>query len=146
MATAIAKKKVLEKVLTKYEPYFRNDIVLLFEAKKGLKPQAVFDFISLSGFPDHLIEKVFCKSMRTFRNYKTKNSSLDASTSEKLLKLFALYKKGTDVFGSVDGFAEWLTKPAYGIGNITPQTIINITTGIDLVKEELARIGHGDLP
>ena len=145
MATTISRKKDLEKVLEKYEPHFKNDIALLFQAKKGLKPQAVFDFIGLSELPHQLVEEVFNKSMKTFQNYLTKNTLLDASTSEKLLKLFALYQKGAEVFGSIEGFAEWLTKPAYGIGNVVPQTIIDTATGIDLINEELVRIEYGDL-
>jgi putative toxin-antitoxin system antitoxin component (TIGR02293 family) len=145
MATAIERKKDFDKVLTKYEPYFRNDIALLFQAKKGLKPQAIFDFVGLSELPHHLVEEVFHKSMKTFQNYVTKNTLLDASTSEKLLKLFALYQKGAEVIGSIEEFAEWLTKPAYGIGNVVPQTIIDTATGIDLINEELVRIEYGDL-
>jgi putative toxin-antitoxin system antitoxin component (TIGR02293 family) len=83
--------------------------------------------------------------MKTFQNYFTKNTLLDASTSEKLLKLFALYQKGAAVFGSIEEFAAWLTKPAYGIGNVVPQTIIDTATGIDLIHEELVRIEYGDL-
>jgi putative toxin-antitoxin system antitoxin component (TIGR02293 family) len=145
MATAMERKKDGDKVLRKYEPYFRNDIALLFQAKKGLKPQAIFDFVGLSELPHQLVEEVFHKSMKTFQNYFTKNTLLDASTSEKLLKLFALYQKGAAVFGSIEEFAAWLTKPAYGIGNVVPQTIIDTATGIDLIHEELVRIEYGDL-
>ena len=145
MATAIERKNDVDKVLKKYEPYFRNDIALVFQAKKGLKPQAIFDFVDLSELPHPLVEEVFHKSMKTFQNYFTKNTLLDAPTSEKLLKLFALYQKGTAVFGSIEAFREWLTKPAYGVGNVVPQTILDTATGIDLINEELVRIEYGDL-
>jgi putative toxin-antitoxin system antitoxin component (TIGR02293 family) len=70
---------------------------------------------------------------------------LDAVTSEKLLKLFALYNKGSEVFGSLDAFTDWLSKPAYGIGSQIPQDIIDTMTGIDLIHDELVRIEYGDL-
>ena len=145
MATEIERNNDVDKVLKKYEPYFRNDIALVFQAKKGLKPQAIFDFVDLSELPHPLVEEVFHKSMKTFQNYFTKNTLLDAPTSEKLLKLFALYQKGTAVFGSIEAFREWLTKPAYGVGNVVPQTILDTATGIDLINEELVRIEYGDL-
>lgn len=145
MAVAIVKKQDPEKVLARYEPYFRNDIALLFQAKKGLKPKAVFDFIHLSSLPQETVELVFNKSMKTFQNYLEKDTVLDAGTSEKLLKLFALYRKGTEVFGSIDAFGEWLSKPAYGVGHAIPYSIMDTATGIDLVNEELVRIEYGDL-
>jgi putative toxin-antitoxin system antitoxin component (TIGR02293 family) len=133
------------KLLLKYEPYFRNSISLLGKAKKGLDAKAVFEFVSLSHLSQDMVESVLSKSMKTFQNYQGKKTLLDAPTSEKLLKLFALYNKGAEVFGSVDAFSEWLSKPAYGIGNKVPQDIMDTMTGLELINEELVRISYGDL-
>lgn len=145
MSREAARRKDPRKVLSRYEPYFQNNISLLFQAKKGLKPNALFDFISVSELAHPVIEEVFDKSMKTFQNYLEKDTVLDAGTSEKLLKLFALYSKGTEVFGSVDAFAEWLSRPAYGLGSAVPQTLLDTMTGIELVNEELVRLEYGDL-
>lgn len=145
MTTSALKLKNSEKVFAAYEPYFKNGISLLQQAKKGLKPKAVFEFIGLSGLSTQVVEIALNKNMKTFQNYRDKNTLLDAPTSEKLLKLFALYRKGTEVFGSVQAFTEWLSKPAFGIGNTVPQSIIDTNTGIDLIKEELVRIAYGDV-
>lgn len=140
-----ARKKDAARILFKYEPYFRDNVTLLFQAKKGLRPQAFFDFIDLSALPHALVTVVFHKSMKTFQNHLAKNTPLDVSTGEKLLKLFALYQKGVEVFGSIEYFSEWLTRPAYGLDNLVPQKIFDTTIGIDLIKGELTRIEHGDL-
>jgi putative toxin-antitoxin system antitoxin component (TIGR02293 family) len=134
-----------EKVLVKYEPYFRNDITRLIAAKEGLSPQAVVDFLSLSGLPQQLVKQVFNTSIKTFRRYLRQNKLLNASTSEKLLRLYALYQRGLIVFGSAEAFTEWLMKPAFGIGNLVPLTILDTATGIKLINEELVRIANGDL-
>ncbi len=133
------------KVLSRYEPFFQNNISLLFKAKKGLQPESVFDFIFISDLPNEKVEAALNKSMKTFQNYKDKKTVLDAITSEKLLKLFALYSKGAAVFGSIDAFASWLSRPAYGIGNQIPQDLMDTITGIDLINDELKRIEYGDL-
>jgi uncharacterized protein (DUF2384 family) len=73
------------------------------------------------------------------------NKLLNASTSEKLLRLYALYQRGLIVFGSAEAFTEWLMKPAFGIGNLVPLTILDTATGIKLINEELVRIANGDL-
>jgi len=145
MSTAVVRRRDPEKVLLRYEPYFKDNISLLFRAKKGLKPDAVFDFILISALSNEMIETALNKSMKTFQNYKEKNTTLDSATSEKLLKLFALYQKGSEVFGSTDAFSQWLSKPAHGIGNAVPQNIMDTITGIDLINEELVRIEYGDL-
>ncbi|MBD0352613.1 MAG: DUF2384 domain-containing protein [Flavisolibacter sp.] len=137
--------KEAAKVLSRYQPFFQNDIALLAEAKKGLSPEAVFDFISIADLPSQRIETVLNKSMKTFQNYKDKNTGLDAVTSEKLLKLFALYNEGVVVFGSIDAFVEWLARPAYGLGNQVPEDLMDTMTGVVLIHDELKRIAYGDL-
>ncbi len=145
MAVEAINKKDVGKLLSRYEAHYQDNISLETMASRGLKPEAVFDFISLADLPNSIIETTLNKSLKTFQNYKVNKSLLDATTSEKLLKLFALYSKGIEVFGSVDAFSEWLSKPAYGLGNKVPQDLIGTMTGIDLINEELIRIEYGDL-
>jgi putative toxin-antitoxin system antitoxin component (TIGR02293 family) len=132
-------------LLAKYESFFRDNISLLQKAKKGLPARAVFDLIAISRLPDDIIESALNKTMKSFQNYVSRNIALDTPTSEKLLKLFALYNKGTEVFGSLDAFRQWLTRPAYGLGDQVPLNIFDTITGVDLISEELTRIEYGDL-
>ena len=131
--------------LSRYEPFFQNNIILLQKAKTGLSPEAAFDFMLISELPGEQVEAALNKSIKTFQNYREKKANLDVTTSEKLLKLFALYSRGTTVFGSLDAFTEWLSRPAYGIGNQVPQTLLDTMTGIELINDELVRIEYGDL-
>ncbi len=114
--TTTAENKRAEQVLIKYEKSYDNSISILLSAKKGLKPQAVFDFISISQFSNHLVEQLLNKTLKTFTSYKQNNTPLDSVISEKLLKLFALYNKGILIFGSPDEFNKWLSEPAFGVG------------------------------
>ena len=132
-------------ILQKYQGGFHNDIALVANSKKGLQPQAVFDFISLSEFPFPFIEKVLNRTMKTFASYKKNKTALDPVISEKLLKIFSLYQKGITVFGNVDEFNSWLAVPAFGLGKAVPKDLLDTITGIDLVSEELSRIEYGDL-
>jgi len=49
LVTTTANKKSLT-VLSKYEKYYSNTIALLDGSRKGLKPEAVFDFIAVSAY------------------------------------------------------------------------------------------------
>ena len=128
-----------------YKKYFGDDIALSFTARNGLKPEAVFDFIRVSGLHSSQVEYLLNKTIKTFNSYKTHNTSLDPTTSEKLLKLFALYDKGSLIFGSAEEFNTWLALPSIGMGDQAPETLLNTITGIDLVIQELVRIEYGDL-
>jgi len=61
------------------------------------------------------------------------------------LKLIVLYRKGVEVFSSITNFNKWLHKPSFGLGKKIPYSLMNTTTGIDLIFEELVRIEYGDL-
>jgi putative toxin-antitoxin system antitoxin component (TIGR02293 family) len=132
-------------VLTKYKKYYGNSIDLMISSKKGLKAQAIFDLQDISKFSNRIMEELLKKTLRTFTSYKQQNATLDPVLSEKLLKLFALFQKGSMVFGSVDEFNKWLAEPAFGLGRMVPCTMLDTITGIDLVNEELLRIEYGDL-
>jgi len=145
MNTIASEHKKADSLLSKYEKSFDNSISILLNAKKGLKAQAVFDFILISQFSNQLIEQLLKKTLKTFTNYKDQNTLLDSAISEKLLKLFALYDKGVSVFGSIEEFNKWMAEPAFGLGNQIPSSLLDTITGIDLVGEELTRIEYGDL-
>ena len=140
-----AQNQDLGKVQMKYRKYFEDAIVLSFTARKGLKSDAIFDFISLSKLNNTKVEHLLNKTIKTFNSYKAKNAVLDATTSEKLLKLFALYDKGGLLFGSAEEFNNWLAEPAIGLGGQVPETLLDTITGIELVIQELTRIEYGDL-
>lgn len=132
-------------ILSKYEKSFSNSIALVADSKKGLRAQAVFDFISLSQFSFPVIEKVLNKTIKTFTSYKKSQTNLDSTISEKLLKIFSLYDKGAAVFGNIDEFNKWIAAPSFGLGNVVPRDLLDTVTGIELVFDELTRIEYGDL-
>lgn len=132
-------------ILSKYEKSFNNNIALVADSRKGLRAQAVFDFISLSEFSFPVIEKVLNKTIKTFTSYKKNQTVLDATVSEKLLKFFSLYNKGLALFGNIEEFNKWISEPSFGLGNQVPRDLLETVTGIELVSNELSRIEFGDL-
>lgn len=126
-------------------PSYNNAIDLLALSKKGLDAKKALDFLSLSGFTQDEFQATFNTTVKTIQNHVTRDLKLDAALSEKLLKSFALFDKGTEVFGSAAGFHQWLNAPAYGLGNQLPFELMDTITGIQLIEEELIRIEFGDL-
>jgi putative toxin-antitoxin system antitoxin component (TIGR02293 family) len=132
-------------VIYNYRPSYTNDISLLMRSKKGLNAKAALDFLSLSGFTQDEFQETFKTTVKTIQNHVTRELTLDAALSEKLLKSFALFDKGIELFGTADNFHRWLNSPAYGLGNQLPFDLMDTITGIKLITEELLRIEFGDL-
>jgi len=128
-----------------YQPLYANPISLLNSSKKGLDAKAALDFINLSGFTQEQFQDTFKTTIKTIQNYTRSDLKLDAALSEKLLKSFALFEKGIELFGSAEAFNHWLHLPAYGLGNEVPVEMMDTITGIGLIEEELVRIAYGDL-
>jgi putative toxin-antitoxin system antitoxin component (TIGR02293 family) len=128
-----------------YRSLYSDDISLLNQSKRGLNAKAALDFLSLSGFTQDEFQETFKTTVKTIQNHVTRELTLDASLSEKLLKSFALFDKGAEIFGSASNFHQWLNTPAYGLGNQLPFDLMDTITGIRLIEEELIRIEFGDL-
>jgi len=122
-----------------------NPIALLNRSKEGLKAKAALDFLTVSGFSYDEFQETFKTTVKTIQNYVVQDLTLDASLSEKLLKSFALFQKGIEVFGSAQAFHDWLNVSSYGLGNQIPFHLMDTITGITLIEEELIRIAYGDL-
>jgi putative toxin-antitoxin system antitoxin component (TIGR02293 family) len=132
-------------LVTIYQAMYANAISLLISSKEGLDAKAAIDFLSLSGFSQQEFQNVFKTTVKTIQNHLKLALKLDSALSEKLLKSFALFDKGIEIFGSAAAFYEWINTPAYGLGNQIPFDLMDTITGIQLIEEELIRIEYGDL-
>lgn len=127
------------------QPKYTDAISLLNRSKSGLDAKTALDFLSLSGFTQDEFQETFKTTVKTIQNHVSRDLKLDAALSEKLLKSFALFDTGIEIFGSGQAFHQWLNTPAYGLGNRLPFDIMDTITGIQLIEEELIRIQFGDL-
>lgn len=137
--------QMVSETMAIYHKMYDNPIALLTSSKTGLNAKAALDFIAVSGFTYDEFQEAFKTTVKTIQNYVVQDLKLDSALSEKLLKSFALFKKGIEIFGSAQAFHEWLNVSAYGLGNQIPFNLMDTITGITLIEEELIRIEYGDL-
>ncbi|KHJ37551.1 putative toxin-antitoxin system antitoxin component [Pedobacter glucosidilyticus] len=137
--------QLVQETIAVYQKMSVNPIALLQNSKEGLSANAALDFLNISGFTYDEFQSAFKTTVKTIQNHAVQGLKLDAALSEKLIKSFALFNKGIEVFGSVEAFHQWLNLPAYGLGNQTPFHLMDTITGINLIEEELIRIAYGDL-
>jgi putative toxin-antitoxin system antitoxin component (TIGR02293 family) len=126
-----------------YNPMFNTNYNLVINARKGVDTKIFYDILVLSGLEKDRLANMFHLSLKTIMRYSQSNKNLDMTTSEQALKIVALFKKGNDVFGSLQIFRNWLAKPQFGLGRQVPFQLMESSLGIDLISDELSRIEYG---
>jgi len=135
-----------QKLLSKYENSIKDDYSIVTNSVNGISANTFFDLAIITGIHKNMLaEDIFEVSLKTINRYKQEKKKLNPRNSELILKLLSLYKKGIEVFGKLVSFNNWLMKPAFGLGNKIPYSLMNTSTGIDLIFEEVVRIEYGDL-
>jgi putative toxin-antitoxin system antitoxin component (TIGR02293 family) len=114
------------------------------------EPTAVYattfnDMINVSNYDKNYAAELLDVSYKTVTRYQKEKKKFSPLQSEYILKTIALYNKGKAVFGSTQNFKNWLAKPAHGLANKVPQSLITTITGINYIIDELNRIAYGDL-
>ncbi|MBC6989991.1 type II RES/Xre toxin-antitoxin system antitoxin [Hymenobacter jejuensis] len=123
----------------------QDSFALVMAARKGIPAATAFEVAEAFQLQASELEAIYELSTKTLRTYSQEKKNLNASSSEKTLKIISLYTLGTEVFGDAAAFLRWLGKPAYGLDNEVPLRLLETSGGIDLVEEELTRIAYGDL-
>ena len=132
-----------EAVFIKYQPQMQDKFNIVLTARNGLSTKAFYDIVMLTGIKKEELAEIFHTTMKTIMRYTQANKNLDITTSEQALKIIALFKQGNALFGDIQSFRIWLTKPQYGLGWQIPLQLLETSSGIDLISEELSRIEYG---
>jgi len=106
--------------------------------RNGLDKNAFESFKALSGLDYETLADALGVSAKTLQRKEV----FDTGQSEKLYQLAELYATGINYFGS-EGFRRWMDRPLFSLGNRTPLDLIDVSTGIDLLKTEIMRLQHG---
>lgn len=119
-----------------------NNYALVSSAHKGVSTKVFYDFADAVKIPEKTLAAIINLSARTISNYKEKKKDLEPLYSEHLLKLIALYKKGEEIFGSIDEFNYWLKKPFWN-SEQKPIDWLVTSGGVDLIMEEIDKLAQG---
>lgn len=145
VAAIKTKNQTHTSIFSRYESSIKDLFTIVVAARKGVNANAFFDVVSVSGIDRNKLADLMNVSLKTLLRYRQQNKKLNATKSERVLKLIALYKKGEEIFGSASEFHKWMEEPSYGLGNMVPFDLMHTSGGIDLINEELKRIEFGDL-
>jgi putative toxin-antitoxin system antitoxin component (TIGR02293 family) len=133
-----------EKVYKEY-PTNEDDFSSMVSEPAVVYASSFNDMVTVSNYDKEYAADLLDVSYKTITRYQKEKKKFSPLQSEYVLKTIALYKKGESVFGSTQSFKNWLSKPAFGLGNRIPNNFIPTITGINFIIDELNRIAHGDL-
>lgn len=145
MSLYLSVKKDKEKIIKEYSLDTDDLNMVVSDANRGVYATSFFDFTYATGHSKDTVANILNISVKTLTRYEKDRTKMNPQNSEHLIKLFALYRKGIDVFSNIAFFNNWLQKPSYGLGNNIPFNYLNTISGINLILEELTKIEFGDL-
>jgi putative toxin-antitoxin system antitoxin component (TIGR02293 family) len=132
-------------VYKEYKNYLADEEQNVLSEPEVMYATSFNDMIAVANYDKDYAADLLDVSYKTITRYQKENKKLSPLQSEFILKTIVLYNKGEKVFGSHQSFANWLNKPAFGLGNRFPNSFITTVTGINYIIDELNRIAYGDL-
>jgi putative toxin-antitoxin system antitoxin component (TIGR02293 family) len=117
-----------------------NDFIELI--REGVPKEAMNNLMHKTGITTMEMASITHTSDRTLRRYESKDK-LPQEQSERVIELARLYSKGSEVFGSLDYFKEWMSTRLLPLGDKKPKEFLDTSLGIDMLMKELGRIEHG---
>jgi putative toxin-antitoxin system antitoxin component (TIGR02293 family) len=116
---------------------------LIKKAQQGVSIDFFDLLLQKSGLSKGELSHMLGVDPKTIDNYRRTAKPFDTLKGELLLKLSNLFKLGAEVIGSAEDFKAWLHMPAGEFNNTLPIFLLGTSTGVDLVEEQLERIGQG---
>jgi putative toxin-antitoxin system antitoxin component (TIGR02293 family) len=111
-------------------------------SRSGIIKQALLNLSRQLSFSLTELAQVVHLSERTLQRYAD-DAKLSADTSERAILLSQLYQRGTEVFGQLENFKEWMRTSLPAFNYQTPISLLDTTFGFQLIQDELGRIEHG---
>ncbi|MFH0975001.1 MAG: antitoxin Xre/MbcA/ParS toxin-binding domain-containing protein [Spirochaetota bacterium] len=81
-------------------------------------------------------------SERTLQRYEP-DKVLSPDLSDHVLQITRVYTRCLEVFEDKKDAAQWLKEPCASFGNVPPVELLDTSTGIEMIFDELVRIEYG---
>ena len=95
-------------------------------------------------FTDEKIADWLDISVKTYRTYTKPGAQIKDSIKEQALIILSLIKHGTEVFGSVKDFLQWLEGENFYFDKKAPITFMHTNSGMKFIDDQLTGMEYGD--
>jgi putative toxin-antitoxin system antitoxin component (TIGR02293 family) len=111
-------------------------------ARKGIPKKSIDALAKKLDVPVSDLAKYLHVSERTLQRYEPEKI-LSPDLSDHVLQITRIYTRCLEVFEDKKKAAGWLKEPCLAFGNIQPIELLDTSTGIEMVFDELTRIEYG---
>lgn len=112
------------------------------KARDGISKSEFLAIVASSGMNLTEFSSLLPVSKRTIEKVK-QQELLSPQVSDRVLQIASLYQLGSEVFGNIKSFQDWLHTPIIALGGEKPISFLDRDTGISMVNETLGRIAYG---
>lgn len=98
----------------------------------------------ITSFTDEKIADWLDISVKTYRTYKKPDAQIKASIKEHALITLSLIKHGTEVFGKIENFLQWLEADNFYFDKKAPVEFMHTNSGMQLIDDQLTGMEYGD--
>ncbi len=128
----------------RYESNFSNPIQMVTFANSGIPVTSLNDLVKLAKTSRDIFAERLNISLKTIERYQKEGKRFDPVMSELILLWVQMYRKGVQVFGSIESFNRWMAKPAHALEGIIPESFTHTSGGVRIILDALLEIEHGD--
>jgi putative toxin-antitoxin system antitoxin component (TIGR02293 family) len=122
----------------------QSPLDLIETIRKGLPTQALERLAKALRVKVLDLEHILPVSRRTLQRYEQQNvECLPKELSDHMLQVAKVYTRAVAVFEDEERALEWLQAPIVALGGRIPISLLDTSTGVDLVLTELGRIEYG---
>lgn len=122
----------------------QSPLDLIETIRQGLPKQALEQLAKALRVKVSDLEHILPVSRRTLQRYEQQDvKCLPKELSDHMLQVAKVYARAVDVFEDEERALAWLQAPIVALGGRIPISLLDTSTGVDLVLTELGRIEYG---
>ena len=122
----------------------KSPLDLIETIRQGLPKQAIEQLAKALRVKVLDLEHILPVSRRTLQRYEQQNvECLPKALSDHMLQVAKVYARAVEVFADEERALEWLQASIMALGGLIPMSLLDTSTGVDLVLTELGRIEYG---
>lgn len=111
-------------------------------ARKGIPRESVDSLANTLKLTLTEMTKYLHVSVRTLKRYEPKKR-LTPNLSDYVLQMAKVYSRSVEVFDEKEIAVSWLKQKNIALSNIAPIDLLDTSSGIEMVMDELTRIEYG---
>lgn len=111
-------------------------------AREGLTTASIDSLIDALEISIDEIVALLPISRRTLERYEP-TQKLSSELSDRLIQIAKVYSRTLEVFGDRHLALRWLKSPCKAFGDVIPLSYLNLSSGFEIVMDELGRIDYG---